>query len=157
MLYFIKFMLISQILSAVTFTNYSKINISSPISINHISQSVGTFGIGSAHLYKYIPKLENEQEKKFSRTKIKIKNELLKKIKYRLEESIIEIYESSSEYWLLYTNVYEDTSILYIFEVSGKYMEVYEYELTNKQVKKLLEKKKKKDLNNENNYFIENE
>ena len=61
MLYIIKFILISQILSVVPFTNYSKINISSPISINHISQSVGTYGIGLSHLYKYLPKLETEQ------------------------------------------------------------------------------------------------
>jgi hypothetical protein len=157
MLYFIKFVLISQILSVVPFTNYSKINISSPISISHLSKSVGTYGIGISHLYKYIPKLETEQEKKFSRTKNKIKNELLKKIKYRLEESIIEIYESSSEYWLLYTSIHNDESILHIFEVSGKYLEVYEYKLTNRQVKILLEKKKKKELNKQFNYFIENE
>ena len=156
MLYFLKFILISQILSVVTYTNHSKINISSPISINHVSKSVGTYGIGSAHLYKYLPKLETEQAKKFSRTKNKIINELNKKIKYRLEESIIELYESSSEYWLLYTSIHDDTSILYIFEVIGKYMEVYEYELTNRQVKILLEKKRKKDLENYYDYFIEN-
>jgi len=156
MLYFLKFMLISQILSVVTYTNHSKINISSPISINHVSKSVGTYGIGSSHLYKYLPKLETEKEKKFNRTKNKIKNELLKKIKYKLEESVIELYESSSEYWLLYTSIYDNSSILYIFEVNGKYLEVYEYELTNRQVKILLEKKKKKDMNKQFNYFIEN-
>ena len=41
--------------------------------------------------------------------------------------------------------------ILYIFEIEGRYMNVYEYELSERQLKKLLDKKKKVD----NDYFIE--
>jgi hypothetical protein len=151
MLYLIKFILISQILSVLTYTNHSSINIKLPIkSYDNIhAASLSTAPIKYNEIKS---ELSESEQIKFNRVKKKIKYELTKKIKYKLEESIIEIYESSNEYWLVHQSIYDDILTLYIFEVKGKYMEVYEYELSAKNLRKLLEKKKKEKMND---YFIE--
>jgi hypothetical protein len=139
MLYLVKFLLVTQLLTVLTFTNNSTIYIKSPIkSINQISGATLS-GISYSQL------IPNEQIK-FNRVKKKIMSEFKQK-------NVIEVYDSSNEFWIVYDNPEEELLTLYIFEVSGKYMDVYEYELTTRQLVKLLEKKKREV---KNNYFIEN-
>ena len=138
MLYLVKFLLVTQLLTVLTFTNHSTIHIKEPIkSINLIN---------GATLSSLSSQLTPSEQIKFNKVKKKILAEFNKK-------NVIEVYDSPNEYWLVYDNPKYELLTLYIFEVSGKYMDVYEYELTNRQLVKLLEKKKREV---KNDYFIEN-
>ena len=143
MLYIFKFLLVSQFLSVLTYTNHSKIIINSSINNNQNffhPAALGTETISSI----------SSINSKFARAKKKIRTEFHNKFKYEYEGIITEVYESEDELWILYDD-FINMLTLYIFEIEGRYMNVYEYELSERQLKKLLDKKKKVN----NNYFIE--
>jgi len=143
MLYIFKFLLVTQFLSVLTYTNHSKIIINSSINNNQNFFHPAALGTGTISSISSI-------NSKFARAKKKIRTEFHNKFKYEYEGIITEVYESEDELWILYDD-FINMLTLYIFEIEGRYMNVYEYELSERQLKKLLDKKKKVD----NDYFIE--
>jgi len=132
----IKFLIVTQILSKIEVTNYSKINIRAPIDI-----------------FKTKPILTVDQKNKFNRVKKLIITEMKNKIIDESYETYREIYNKDDEFWILYESAYIKNPQLFIFDVSGKYLDVYEYVLSYNQLNKLMKNK----LQNKINYFIEYE
>jgi len=135
MLYIFKFLLVSQFLSVLTYTNHSQITINSEINSNQNIFHPAALGTGTIHSITSI-------NSKFARAKKKIRTEFQNKLKYEYEGSISEVYESEDELWILYDD-FLNMLTLYIFEIDGRYMNVYEYELSERQLKKLLDKKRR--------------
>jgi len=156
MLYLIKFLLISQIFKVLTFTNHSTIHINNgPIKASYETLINGAALSGNSYK-SYQTKMTESEQIKFNRVKKKILSEFKDRSIYKLDRVITEVYESSYEYWITLQEYDDELITLYIFEVTGKYMDVYEYELTERLLDKLLKKKNLEKNQDLVSYFIEN-